>query len=150
MLCFCCEYSHVTLAKLNSQPSTCWHLTTFLLKLMIICVCSIKGKSLIILLCWRTIVLVYTRHLLLVTAPTRSTINMPKFYNPLPCPAAVCWWVQTSLEKDSRTEDAAVTLEDPNSLNNCSEQVFLLMLSNSELSKDEWTQSILAVFYIYV
>lgn len=42
-------------------------------------------------------------------------------------------------------EDAAVTLEDPNSLNNCSEQVFLLFLSNSALSKDVLTQSILAV-----
>lgn len=48
-------------------------------------------------------------------------------------------------------EDAAVTLEDANSLNNCSEQVFLLFLSNSELSKDELTQSILAVFlFIYL
>lgn len=120
----------------------------FLLQLMIICICRFKGKSLNILRCWRTIVLVYTRHLLLVTALTRSTINMPKFYNPLPCPAAACWWVQTSLEKDSRTEDAAVTLEEPNSLNNCSEQVFLLMLSDSELSKDEWIQCLF--FYVCI
>lgn len=40
-----------------------------------------------------------------------------------------------------------MTLED--SLNNCCEQVFLLFLSNSELSKDELTQSILAVFLFY-
>lgn len=100
-----------------------------------------------ILVYWRVIALVYTRHLLLVTALTRSTINMPKFYSPLPCPAAAFCGVQTSLEEDSRTEDAAVTLEDPNSLNNCSEQVFLLMLSSSKFSEEKLTQSILGFFF---
>lgn len=124
--------------------STVYVLVFVHLRSIIICVCRFKRKSLSfdvdIVACWRIIVLVYRRHLLLVTALTRSTINMPKFYTPLPCPAAACWWVQTSLEGDSRTEDVAVTLEDPNSLNNCSEQVFLLFLSNSELSKDELTK----------
>lgn len=41
-----------------------------------------------------------------------------------------------------------MTLEDPNSANNCSEQVFLLFLSSAELSKDELTQSILAVLLL--
>lgn len=94
----------------------------------------------------RIMALVYTRQLLLVTALTRSTINMPKFHSPLPCAAALCWGVWTSLERDGGMEDAALTLENPN---NCSKQVLLIFLSNPELSKDELTQSIFLVVSLF-
>lgn len=65
-------------------------------KSVIICVCRFKGKAPLNIhvnnvACQEIMVLAYTRHLLLVMALTRSTINMPKFRGPLPRPAAARW-----------------------------------------------------------
>lgn len=58
-------------------------------KSVIICVCRFKGEIPLNIrvnnvACQEIMVLAHTRHLLLVTALTRSTTNMPKFRSPPP------------------------------------------------------------------
>lgn len=117
-------------------------------KSVIICVCRFKGESPLHIhvnnvACQEILVLACMRHLLLVRALTRSTINMPKFHSPpLPRPAAACWWAQTTVEEDGKMEDTAAAAavaapEARNSLNSHREQVFLLFLTNPEISEEE-------------
>lgn len=61
---------------------------------------------------------------------------------PLPRPAAACWWAQTTVEEDGKMEDTAAAAavaapEARNSLNSHREQVFLLFLTNPEISEEE-------------
>ena len=121
---------------------------------MIICVCRFKGKP-PQFPCQHHGVLEDNSVSVYKTSVVANSAD--KIYNKhakvlQPPPMSSCSML-VSLDIFSRTEDAAVTLEDPNRLNNCSEQVFLLFLSNAELSNDELPQSILAVFlsfFIYI
>lgn len=64
---------------------------------------------------------------------------MPKFRSPLPRPAAARWWAQTAVGEDGGMEDTAAVAapEARNSLSSHREQVFLLLLTNPDLSEEE-------------
>lgn len=68
--------------------------------------------------CQEIVVLAYERHLLLVTALTRSTINMPKFHSllpphPRPPPPSSSCRAQTTGEEDGGMEDTAAAAAAP-------------------------------------
>lgn len=121
-------------------------------KSVIICICRFKGRKPLNIHVnnmagQEIMVLAYTRHLLLVTALTRSTINMPEFCNPpttttpSSCSTLVStdgwrrWWLDRGHGSSSGGSGG---------LNSHREQVFLLLLKNPDLSEEE-EQFILAI-----
>lgn len=84
---------------------------------------------------WRIMALVYTRHLLLHTAPTGPTVNTAKLLRPLPsCPAVACCTVQTSSDGGRRSSDPTAA---PG-------RCFSSAPPNPQLSRQPLTQFILA------
>lgn len=88
---------------LSNRPHSCVY-GVLVPRPTIICACRFKTLHVSVMACRKIMARVYTRQLLSVTALTKATINMPKFYGHLPCPAAGRWWVLTSLQEDGRTD----------------------------------------------